>query len=58
VTRIVDMELRRFGGVRRTELLSPLPGDVIAAIAAQGLQAPEVASDRILEMLLGVERVE
>lgn len=58
VTRIVDMELRRFGGVRRTELLSPLPGDVIAAIAAQGLQAAEVASDRILEMLLGVERVE
>jgi hypothetical protein len=44
--------------VRRTELLAPLPEDVVAAIAAQGLQAPEVASDRILETLLGVERVE
>jgi hypothetical protein len=58
ITRIIDVELQRFSGVRRTELLAPLPEDVVAAIAAQGLQAPEVASDRILETLLGVERVE
>jgi hypothetical protein len=56
--RIIDVELRRFGGCRRTQLLSPLTMRTAAAIAAQGLQAPEIASDRILESLLGLEHVE
>jgi hypothetical protein len=30
----------------------------VASIAAAGLQAPEIASDRILEALLGLEHVE
>ena len=58
INRIIDVELRRFGGARRTQLLSPLPTATLAAIAAQGLQAPEIASDRILESLLGLEHVE
>jgi hypothetical protein len=58
IARIIDVELRRFGGVRRTRLLSPLPMAAAAAIAAQGLQAPQIASDRILEALLGLEHVE
>lgn len=58
IARIIDVELRRFAGTRRTELLSPLPRAAAAAIAASGLQAPEIASDRILETLLGLEHVE
>lgn len=58
ILRIVDVELRRFAGTRRTQLLTPLAMDAAAAIAAAGLQAPEIASDRILEPLLGLERVE
>jgi len=56
--RIIDVELRRYGASRRTELLTPLSVRTAAAIAAQGLQAPEIASDRILESLLGLEHVE
>jgi hypothetical protein len=58
IVRIIDVELRRFGGIRRTHLLTPLPMETAAAIAAHGLQAPEIAPDRILEPLLGLERVE
>lgn len=58
VMRIIDVELRRFGGVRRTQLLTPLTIRAAAAIAADGLQAPEIASDRILEPLLGLGHVE
>lgn len=58
ILRIIDVELRRFGGSRRTQLLTPLPMATMAAIAARGLQAPEIASDRILEPLLGLEHVE
>lgn len=58
ILRIIDVELRRFGGSRRTSLLTPLPTWVAAAIAARGLQAPEIAPDRILEPLLGLEHVE
>jgi hypothetical protein len=56
--RIIDVELGRFRGARRTQLLSPLSMRTAAAIAAQGLQAPEIATDRILESLLGLEHVE
>jgi hypothetical protein len=58
IRSIIDVELRRFGGACRTRLLSPLPMATAAAIAAAGLQAPEIASDRILESLLGLEHVE
>jgi hypothetical protein len=49
---LVDVELRRFGGGRTVELLAPLPDEVIARIAAEGLQAPEIAPDRELETLV------
>jgi hypothetical protein len=58
VLRIVDVELERFHGYRRTHLLSPLPPDAIARIAAVGLQAPEISPDRILEALLERAHVE
>ncbi len=53
--QIVDLELRRRHGYRRTQLLAPLPMELMARIAALGLQAPEIAPDRILESLLHVE---
>jgi hypothetical protein len=56
--RIADVELQRFRGYRRTQLLSPLPVAVTAAIAAGGLQAPEVEPARILETLLERAHVE
>ncbi len=49
---LVDVELRRFGGGRTAELLAPLPDEVIARIAAEGLEAPEIAPDRELETLV------
>lgn len=49
---LVDVELRRFGGGRSAELLAPLPEDVVAKIAADGLQAPEISPDRELETLV------
>lgn len=58
VLRIVDVELSRFHGFRRMELLAPLPAGVVAEIAARGLQAPEIGPDRILESLLESAHVE
>jgi len=52
VLGIVDVELRRWGGGRRAELLSPLPPEVTLEIAARGLGAPQIGPERILEMLL------
>ena len=57
LARIIEVELRRFGGSHRTKLISPLSMRAAAAIAADGLQAPEIAADRILESLLGIEHV-
>lgn len=54
VLGLVDVELRRFNSGRTAELLSPLPPSWIARIAADGLQAPEIAPERVLEMLLDV----
>lgn len=56
--RIADVELRRFNGSRRSACLTPLPVGIVARIAAEGLQAPEIAPDRILESLLGIAHVE
>ncbi len=58
ILELVDVELQRFHGYRRTQLLSPLPVSVVTQIAAQGLQAPEIAPDRVLEELLGAAGVE
>jgi hypothetical protein len=52
VLGLVDVELRRFNSGRTAELLSPLPAESIARIAAAGLEAPQVAPERVLEMLL------
>lgn len=52
VYELVDLELRRFGGGRTAELLAPLPDEVVARIAAEGLQAPEISPDRELETLV------
>ncbi|MBV9269662.1 MAG: hypothetical protein JO165_01105 [Candidatus Eremiobacteraeota bacterium] len=50
---VVDVELARFGTpLRRTRVLTPLSPNVLAAIAAAGLECPEIAPDRILESLL------
>jgi len=48
----VDVELARWNCSRRTELLCPLPHHVATRIAAQGLQSPEIAEDRVLETLV------
>ena len=52
VLGVVDVELRRFHSGRTAELLTPLPAEWTAKIAAEGLQAPEIARDRVLEDLI------
>jgi hypothetical protein len=52
VLGVVDVELRRFNSARTAELLSPLPPASLARIAADGLQAEQVAPDRVLEVLI------
>ena len=49
---LVDVELARFHAARVTELLTPLPLDWWTAIARSGLQAPEIAPERVLEALI------
>jgi hypothetical protein len=49
----IDVELRRFESGRSATLLSPLPKSVVTSIAAQGLAAPQIGNDRILELLMG-----
>jgi hypothetical protein len=58
ILHLVDVELRRFHGYRKVALLNPLPAPAIAQIASAGLQAPEIAPDRILEALLEQSGVE
>jgi hypothetical protein len=52
IMRLVDVELRRFCSGRRAQLLSPLTPRLSAKIAASGMSAPEIAVDRILELLI------
>jgi hypothetical protein len=52
VMGLVDVELQRFGASRTCELLAPLPEAVVARITAEGLCAPEVTPERILETLV------
>lgn len=47
----IDLELRRFSSGRTAELLAPLPPAAIAAIAARGLQTPQITARRILELV-------
>lgn len=49
----IDVELRRFSSGRTAELLSPLPPEVLAAVAARGLQTPQITTRRILELVAG-----
>jgi hypothetical protein len=55
---IIGVELQRFNGFRRTQLLTALPVDVVARIAANGLEAHEITAERILESLLEAAHVE
>ena len=52
VLGLVDVELRRFASGRTTELLAPIPPQLVAKIAAEGLQAPQIALERVLELLI------
>jgi hypothetical protein len=52
VMALIDVELQRFSGRRITKLLAPLSTEIQAQIAAEGLHAPEIAPDRILEVLI------
>lgn len=49
---LIDVELLRFGGGRSNRLLAPLPLAWSTKIAAEGLKAPEIAPERVLEALL------
>jgi hypothetical protein len=53
VLGLVDVELQRFGSGRTAELLAPLPAALLAAVAAGGLQAPQIEPARILEVQIG-----
>ncbi|HEX3457507.1 MAG TPA: hypothetical protein VHR97_06080 [Candidatus Baltobacteraceae bacterium] len=57
VTSLIDAELGRFACGRTSELLSPLPPEVITAIAAEGLQAEQIVPERVLELQIGSDRV-
>ncbi len=48
----IAVALRRFGSARTCELLAPLPLELLAAIAAQGLATPDIGVDRVLERLI------
>lgn len=52
VMGLIDVELRRFSSGRTAEVLGPLPRSAIAKIASDGLQAPEIRLDRVLEALV------
>jgi hypothetical protein len=52
VLGLIDAELRRFASGRTSEVLTPLPKSTIAKLAAEGLQAPQVRLDRVLETLV------
>lgn len=49
---VIDSELRRYNATRRTQLLSELSVEQMTRIAAQELQAPEIAPNTVLEALL------
>ena len=52
VLGVVDVELERFRSGKTAELLAPLAPAWVARIAAEGLRAPDIAPERILETLI------
>ena len=52
VLGLIDAELRRYRSGRTAAVLSALPPPVLAAVAARGLQAPEVTTQRILDLIV------
>jgi hypothetical protein len=52
IMTLVDVELQRFAATRTAELLTPLPETVVTQICAEGLAAPEMSPERILETLV------
>lgn len=52
IRALVDVELARFGAGCVNDLLSPLPLAWWTAIARDGLHAPEIAPNRVLEALI------
>lgn len=49
---LVDIELARFHATRTGQLLTPIPLAWWTRIAAEGLDAPEIAPNRVLEALI------
>jgi len=54
---LIDIEMDRFHARRVNELLTPLPLAWSTRIAANGLRAPEITPDRVLEEQLEVQHV-
>ena len=52
IEALIDVELGVFRSGRVNALLSPLPMEWLARLAAYGLNAPEIAAERILEVQL------
>jgi hypothetical protein len=57
ILALVDIELKRFHAARTSELLTPLPLRWWTALASAGLEAPEIAPDRVLEALIEEQHV-
>ncbi|HTX56847.1 MAG TPA: hypothetical protein VMD47_07055 [Candidatus Acidoferrales bacterium] len=57
VMNVLDVELERFHARRVNALLTPLPVAWWTRIAADGLRAPEITPDRVLEEQLEVQHV-
>jgi hypothetical protein len=52
VRALLRSEVARFGGSYVARSLAPLPVEVVTSIAAEGLLAPEIAPDRVLDLLV------
>lgn len=52
VIAVIDTELHRYHATRRTELRGGLSIEQLCQIAAQELMTPEIAPDRVLDVLL------
>lgn len=53
VLKAIDVELARFKSGRRIEVLAPMTAATVCRLAAEGLRAPQIAPDRVLELLVG-----
>ncbi len=57
IRNVVDIEIGRFGARRVNALLTPLPLEWWARIAASGLRSPDITAQRVLEEQLEVHGV-